>query len=178
MTAGGAGVLTDVPEFEITLELATNVRKRLEAAGVKVVMTRETNDVDLSNAARAAIANEARASLFVRLDADSDPDPTLSGVSTLYPASNPWTRAIAASSKRAAGLVQKRASSATGAVNRGTAERSDVTGFNWAKVPSILVQTGYPSNAVEDRLLGSPGYQDKLSSGIAEGIVAYLKGRK
>ena len=174
MSAGGAGVVTRIPEYEITLELANNLRARLEAAGVKVVMTRTTNDVDLSNAARAAIATAAHADLFVRIHADTDPDPTVSGVSTMYPGSTGWTAGVFAPSKRAAVLIEKDAVMATGAVDKGSAERSDMVGFNWATVPSVQVQAGYLSNELEDRLLSSPNYQDKLGAGICEGVLAYL----
>ncbi len=41
-------------------------------------------------------------------------------------------------------------------------------GFNFAKVPSVRVECGFLSNPVEDRLLGSPHYQDKVAQGIAD----------
>ena len=177
MTAGVTGVTTHIPEYETALEIANNVRGRLEAAGVKVVMTRDSNDVNLSNSQRAAIANNAHASLFLRIHADSDPDPSVSGISTLYPAPNTWTSSIASASKLAAAAVQRSVITATGAVDRGAAERSDIVGFNWSKVPSVLVDVGYPSNDLEDRLLSSPGYQDKLAAGITSGILAYASQR-
>jgi len=176
MTAGTTGVTSGVPEYEIDLEIATNIQNRLEAAGVRVVMTRTTNDVDLSNAQRAQIADAAKADLFVRVHADGNVDPKITGVSTLYPASDQWTKPIYASSHRAAAIVQQHLVSATGANDDGSAARGDIAGFNWAKVPAISVQTGSQSNQVEDRLLSSSSYQDRLAQGIADGILAYLSG--
>jgi N-acetylmuramoyl-L-alanine amidase len=176
MNAGTTGVTSGVPEFEIDLEIATNLQKRLEAAGVRVVMTRTTNDVDLSNAQRAQMADAAKADLFVRVHADGNIDPKITGVSTLYPASNQWTKPISASSQRAALIVQQHLVSATGANDDGSAARGDIAGFNWAKVPSISVQTGSQSNLVEDRLLSSSSYQDRVAQGIADGILAFLSG--
>ena len=51
---------------------------------------------------------------------------------------------------------------------------SNMSGFNWSKVPAIIVEMGMMSNAAEDRLLSNPAYQDKLATGIANGVVAYL----
>ncbi len=64
---------------------------------------------------------------------------------------------------------------ATSAVDLGTVARGDLSGFNHSKVPTILVETGFMSNPIEDRLLASPHYQDKVAEGIAEGVIAYLE---
>ena len=42
---------------------------------------------------------------------------------------------------------------ATGARDLGLQRRSDLTGFNWADVPVVLVETGFLSNPAESRLL-------------------------
>jgi N-acetylmuramoyl-L-alanine amidase len=175
ITGGTTGAVTGAPEYETVLQIATNLRQRLEAAGVTVVMTRTTNDVNLSNTERAQIANAARADLFVRLHADSSTDESLSGVSTLYPSSNAWTRPIAETSVRAARTIQTSLVKKTHAVDVGTAERGDLAGFNWSSVPVVLVGVGFPSNRVEDRLLVSPNYQDKVAQGLADGILTYLE---
>lgn len=174
VTGGTSGVVTRIPEYEVVLQISTNLKARLEAAGVTVIMTRTTNDVNISNAERAAAANTANADLFVRVHADGSTDPSTAGISTLYPGANRWTGPIVDPSKRAAARVQEATVAATGATSRGTTARTDLSGFNWAKVPSVLVECGFMSNAVEDRLLSSPHYQDKLAEGMAQGIIAYL----
>lgn len=174
VTGGATGTETHIPEYEIALQISMNLKRRLEAQGVKVVMTRTTNDVNLSNAERAQIASRHHADLFVRIHGDGSPDSATSGISTLYPASNRWTSSFAARSKRAAQLVQMGAVGATGAIDRGIKPRQDLSGFNWATVPSVLVETGFLSNPVEDRLLASPHYQDKLAQGIADGAIDFL----
>lgn len=173
-TGGATGAVTGVPEYEVNLQIATNIAKRLKAAGVHVVMTRSTNDVDLSNAERAQIANDAQARLLVRVHSDSVTDPLICGASTLYPAENKWTRSIVSESRRAAGLIQSAVVRATGAVNRGVQQRDDQSGFNWSRVPAVLVETGFQSNPVEDRLLTSPHYQDEVAQGVADGVFGFL----
>jgi len=175
VSGGATGISTGIPEYEIALQIAMNLKKRLEAQGITVVMTRTVNDVDITNRARAAIANKAHADLFVRIHADGSPNSSVAGISTLYPASNKWTRPIAPQSKIAAQAVQKSLIAATGANSRGAIQRSDLSGFNWATVPSVLIEAGFMSNRVEDKLLASPHYQDKVAEGISQGVQAYLR---
>ncbi len=54
--------------------------------------------------------------------------------------------------------------------NRGVVEREDMTGFNWSKVPVVLVEMGFLSNAEEDKLLNTEEYRIKIVQGLTEGI--------
>ena len=172
---GTTGVETGMPEYEVTLQISTNLKERLEKSGVKVVMTRTVNDVNVSNAERAEVANKANADLFVRVHGDGSLDAKTSGITTLYPVAAGWTKAVSGNSKRAAGAVQASLIAATGAASRGVLARDDLSGFNWSKVPVILVECGFMTNPVEDKLLVSPHYQDKLAQGMADGILDYLE---
>lgn len=175
VTGGATGVATRIPEYELTLQISTNLKRQLEERGIEVVMTRTTSDVNISNSERAKIANKAKADLFVRVHCDGSPDSEAAGISTLYPGKNRWTKPIARRSRTAALLVQESVVDATGAIDRGVTPRTNLSGFNWAKVPSVLVECGFLSNPVEDRLLASPHYQDKLARGIADGVVDFLE---
>lgn len=173
-TAGAVGVVTGRGESEVALEVAMRVKTRLEAAGVRVVMTRTRNDVSLSNVERARIANRSHAALFVRIHADAAADPGLHGIQVLYPGGNAWVKPVSARSADAAGRVEHALTVATGAPDRGIAARSDLSGFNWCTAPSILVEAGALSSAVDDKLLASAPYQDKVASGIADGVLAFV----
>jgi len=173
-SGGVTGVSLGVPESEVVLQISMNLKARLEAAGMTVVMTRTTNDVDLSNAERAEIANQAGADLLVRVHADASADPGESGIRTYYPAPNAWTAPICSPSKQAAQAVQAALVHSTHAVDRGAAERADITCFNWVRMPAISVQCGLLSNPVEDKLLSSPHYQDRVAEALATGIADYL----
>ncbi|MDF1541693.1 MAG: N-acetylmuramoyl-L-alanine amidase [Anaerosomatales bacterium] len=178
VTGGTTGTFTRVPEYEVVLQISTNLKARLEAAGVTVVMTRTTNDVNVSISERAAIANDAGADLFVRVHADGNVDSGRTGIATLYPGENRWTTPIVARSRGAAGLVQESVIAATGAESLGTLPRTDLSGFNWSRVPTVLLECGFMTNPVEDRLLSSPHYQDKLAEGMANGIIAFLNAER
>lgn len=174
VTSGTRGAVTEMPEHEVVLQISMNLAARLEAVGVTVIMTRTTSDVSISNAERTRIANEAGAHLFVRVHADGSTDSSRAGISTLYPGKNQWTGPIMSESKRAASFVHDAVVMATGAASLGTVARTDLSGFNWSQVPSILVECGFMTNPVEDRLLSSPNYQDKLAEGMATGILSFL----
>jgi N-acetylmuramoyl-L-alanine amidase len=44
-----------------------------------------------------------------------------------------------------------------------------------ASCPGVLVETGFLSNPYEEKLLGTPSYQNRIAEGLADGIDAYTK---
>lgn len=174
VTSGTRGVATKIPEYVFNLNLALKVRDRLETDGFKVVMTRTTHDVNISNVERSQIANNANADLFLRIHADGSTDKKVKGISVLYPALTISDKDIYQTSRYAADLVLKGAVSATGAKSKGIVARNDMTGFNWCTVPSVLIEAGFMSNPDEDKLLASDDYQDKLADGIVKGVEEYF----
>lgn len=175
VTSGTSGVATRRAESEVTLEIALKLRDALQARGAKVVMVRTSQDVNISNAERAKIGNEANADLVVRLHCDGAEDRGRTGLSTLVPGRNRWTGPIVAESGIAGRFVHDAVIASTGATDRGVVPRTDLSGFNWSTRPSVLVEMGFMSNAAEDRKLSSAPYQAKLVTGIADGVVAFLE---
>ncbi len=175
VTGGATGTVTKQHEHDFTLAVSLKLKKALEARGVTVVMTRMTSAVDISNSQRAAIANKAGADLFIRIHADGSTNGDTRGLSTLYPKGNDWVAPISAESYKAGKAVHGALLTTTGAVDRGVVPRSDLSGFNWAKVPSIVVECGFLSNPVEDKLLATAAYQTKLVDGMTRGIMGYLE---
>jgi N-acetylmuramoyl-L-alanine amidase len=53
-------------------------------------------------------------------------------------------------------------------------ERSDLTGFNWADVPAVLVELGFLTNPGEDKLLTSAAYQERAAVGLCRGVLRSL----
>lgn len=176
VSGGATGAVTRQREPDFTLKVSLRLKKLLEAQGVKVVMTRTTGAVDISNAQRAEVGNRAKADLLIRVHADGSTNGDVRGLSTLYPAGNDWVKPYTAKSLLAAKAVHHALLLSTGAVDRGIVPRSDMTGFNWAKVPSLIVECGFMSNPTEDKLLATDAYQAKLAEGMTRGIMAYLRG--
>lgn len=177
MSSGATGVSTGLAESLVDLQISLKLRDELEARGINVVMTRTSQDVNISNIERAQIANEAGAALFIRVHCDAIDSSSPHGIHVLYPVNIPgWTDDIYSASRRAAQLTQEALIEATGAYDRGLDERDDMTGFNWSDVPVIMPELGFMSNPEEDRLLASSDYQQKLAQAMAEAAVRFLRG--
>ncbi len=176
VSSGTSGVATHKDESLINLQIAKRLKAQLESRGVKVIMIRTSQNVNIPNSARAKTANNAHADLIIHLHCDSAGSST-KGLMVMVPAKNKWTGPILTSSARLGKDVQKYALAATGAKNRGISKRSDLVGFNYSTVPSVFVEMGLMSNAAEDRKLSTVAYQDKLAVGMASGIKAYLAGK-
>jgi N-acetylmuramoyl-L-alanine amidase len=166
-------------EAAVALAIATRARELLVERGYRVAMTRTTPTIHLGdgngNIARARFCNRRHAALMVRIHADGSGDSLLHGVSTLVPALHRgWTDDIYASSLRAGRAMQRAVVSATGAADRGLVQRADLTGFNWANVPAVLVETGFLSNPAERRRLQSGAYQQRVARGLLAGVAAFV----
>jgi len=175
--SGTAGVVTGIPEAELTLAVSLKLREALRARGVTVYMTRETlaQTSNIGNVDRARFWNAKNAHLAIRVHADGAENRSARGIHVLYPSSQ-WTTAISAPSKRAAQLAQQALVAATGAPDRGIDARDDMTGFNWSQVPVILPEIGFMSNPEEDRLLATDAYRQKIANALADAAVAFLRG--
>jgi N-acetylmuramoyl-L-alanine amidase len=157
VSSGTRGVVTGTPESQLVLAVSLMVRDELERRGVQVIMTRTTQNVNISNIERTLIANRAGADLYLRVHADGHSDSRAHGIHTMYPAViSGWTDDIAVPSRRAAELIQTALIAATGAHDRGIDARSDMTGFNWSDVPAVIPEIGFMTNPAETVCSRSP----------------------
>jgi N-acetylmuramoyl-L-alanine amidase len=163
-------------EAPVALAIAFRTRTLLLQAGYRVAMTRTTTGYRGGNIARAQFCNVRHAALMIRIHADGSANTSAHGLSTLYPAEHPgWTDDIYAASLRAARITQRALIRATGARDLGLVPRSDLTGFNWANVPAILVETGFMSNPQESALLRTAAYEEKVARGLVAGVSAFVR---
>jgi N-acetylmuramoyl-L-alanine amidase len=164
-------------EARVVLQIAWKTRSVLLNRGYRVAMTRTSRTFTYDNGGnvgRAKFCNRRFAALMLRIHADGSTDPASHGASTLYPAwHRGWTDDVYGRSLRAARVTQRALVRATGAANRGLVRRGDLTGFNWANVPVILVETGFMTNAAERRRLESARYQWRVARGLANGAAAF-----
>ena len=162
-------------EAPVALAIARRTRTLLRARGYRVAMTRDGAGYRGGNRERARFCNARGAALMIRIHADGSTDPDVRGISTLVPAlRRSWTDDIHGASRRAGRLLQSELIAATGARNLGVVERADLTGFNWAEVPVVLVETGFMSNRREADLLRSGAYQQQLAGALARGAQGFL----
>ena len=153
VSSGTAGVGTKNKEYEINLEVAMILKELLNREGYKVVMTREKNQVTLSNRERAEIGKR--------------------GASILIPSSETKElKGIYEESKKYGEILSETLKEGGVKVN-GVFERKDMTGFNWSQRPVIILEMGFMSNWEDDALLGDKLYQQKIADLIVKSLEKY-----
>jgi N-acetylmuramoyl-L-alanine amidase len=178
VSTGTVGSATGQAEYSVNLAIALKLQAILEADGYTVIMTRTTDNVDISNAERAQIANNANAAAFVRIHADGSTNPSVSGATALCQTkSNPYNGSMAGESYKLSSSIVNNLSAATGCKNNGVSQVDNMTGINWSKVPVSIVEVGFLTNANEDKALATDSYRQKVAQGIANGIEAYINSK-
>lgn len=175
VTSGTRGIKTKKYEYAVNLEVGLLFKKMLENEGARVSMTRQTNNVNISNKERAEVMNRIKADLVIRIHCNGSENSNSKGMFMLVPS----TGAIATQSNIAARFILSETLKQTGARSMGIMPRKDMTGFNWSEVPVVLIEMGHMTNIQEDQNLSDSAYQQKLSTGMRDGVLQYfLKLRK
>ena len=138
---------------------------------VGVFLTRDTDvalgdtiSADLS--ARANIANQSGADIFVSIHCNSADAPSAHGVEThSYPDS--------VQGKLLVQKLQARLVSALDLTDRGCKE-SNFAVVRMTNMPAALVEIAFISNTTEEALLANDEFQNKAALAIAQGICDYL----
>lgn len=176
VSSGATGISSRITESQTTLNVALKLRSELEARGYTVVMTRTSQNVNISNKQRAEIGNKNNAAAVISIHCDSANDSSVRGAHTIAPKKgNPYNSQIYSASSSLAQKVIASYCSSTGIKSRGVSYRDDLTGLNWSTVPSIYLEMGFISNSTEDKLLSDSSFQNKCAIGIANGIDNYFK---
>lgn len=173
VSSGTSGVGTKKAEYIINLEAARILQALLQEKGYQVVMTRESHDVNISNAERAEYGNQVNADVVIRLHCDSISNGSKTGATLLVPSkTSRYTQAIYQQSYCFARYLEEQLKTDGIKVN-GIFERDDMTGFNWSRVPVVIFEMGFMSNWQEDRMLADPNYQERLMQAVVRAIEAY-----
>ena len=176
VTTGATGVLTGQTESELNLKVSLLLQQELIKKGYTVIMTRTTNNVDMSNSERAKIANNANADAFIRIHANSSESSSAKGVLTMcQTVNNPYNGNIAQNSYNLSKLVVDNIAKTTKANNRSVTRTDTMSGINWCTVPTTIVEMGFLSNPEEDQLMSTEEYQKKIVDGIVNGLEEYFK---
>lgn len=137
------------------------------------------NRTALSCAQRARIANKAKADAYLRIHANGVDSSSATGTMTIcvtrgnrFASSSMYKKSYNLSKAVLNAYVK-----ATGCRKEYIWETDSMSGNNWSKVPTTLIELGYMSNPAEDRLMQSTSYQKKMVKGMANGIKKYLLGQ-
>lgn len=171
VSTGTVGTTFGTKESELNLEYAKLLKSELESRGYEVVLTREENDVNLSNKERADIANSSGASVFIRIQMNESSNAELNGVmSVCMTEGSPYNSDLYADSKTLASRLLQGVTDATGATNRGVFETDQMTAINWSEIPVAAVNLGFLTNPTDEGNLISESYKSNMVKGLADGI--------
>jgi N-acetylmuramoyl-L-alanine amidase len=161
----GATSRTGYYEKAVNLQVARKVATLLRQKGLRVVMTRDSDEfIELEE--RAAIANRNNANLFVSIHCDSMENSSKRGFTIYIARSSSWE------ARRAATAIAREMAK-TGIDNQGI-RQADYKVLIYTEGPAVLVELGYLSNYQEAGLLRDNSFQNRLAEAIANGVVGFL----
>lgn len=176
----GSSTDQGISESQINWEVAQVLRERLEASGVAVVFTRDSDDgVGPCIDERGQTAASSGADLLVSLHADGAP-PELGGFHVIHPGLRPgYTDETVEPSTELATQVRDALQSggftpASYAGEGGLDQRDDMGTLNRASVPAVLVEAGNLRHAPDATLLTSDSGQAQLADALTAAILAFL----
>ena len=159
-------------EKEINLQIAKEIKKCLEEAGVTVVMTREDDDSLKNNKAedmleRVKIIDESKANIAVSIHQNSFSSDAEKGAQVFYYSKSEEGIKIAQ-------ILQNHLKMLNPDNKREIKENNNYFLLKRTKTPTVIVECGFLSNWEEAEKLTKTEYQKELAQVISEGILAYI----
>lgn len=165
-------------EKDINLQIALLVKQYLEAADVRVVMTRETDaglhDSDAPNKKvqdmkrRIALIDETAPQVTVSIHQNSYPEEYVHGAQVFY-----YNGSVPG--KKLAEYIQSQMVDKADPENRRNIKPNDSYYLlKKTDIPIVIVECGFLSNYTEAEKLCDPEYQDRVAWAIHMGILQYL----
>jgi N-acetylmuramoyl-L-alanine amidase len=169
-------------EKDLNLNIAFRVKELLEQDNYNVIMTREedklvykegTTDIyykrlqDLTR--RKEIMDNSGADIVVSIHTNSFTDARYYGAQTFYPDGSP-------ESKKLAECIQKSLRDNVDKNNKREPQvKPPIVIIKDLKTPTVIVESGFLSNAEEERKLATDEYQQAIAKAIKKGIDNYFK---
>jgi N-acetylmuramoyl-L-alanine amidase len=176
-------------EKDFALDVARDIKPLLEAKGIKVKMTRNS-DIFVPLELRARIANAAKDSIFVSIHFNAtSANPAAQGfeIFSLTPRGAPSTgddalalrfmnmeagSSVDAPSLALSMCVHHSVVGHFSEYDRGI-KRARFAVLRLTKIPAVLVEGGFLTERGESRLIAQSAWREKLAQSIATGIISY-----
>lgn len=162
----GAIGISGLQEKVVVFSVAAQVAQQLRQKGLSAVLTR-SGDQEVDLAPRVAIAERARANIFVSIHANSISlsRTDISGLESYYYAS--------ARGYKLARSIHNRILGSTGMQDRGIRQARFYV-VRRTSMPSVLIEIGFVTGAQDAARLSSAAQRTKLAEAITQGILDYL----
>lgn len=156
-------------EKDLNLSMIRKLDDILRSLGYRTMLTR-TDDSDVGLKRRSALANEAKADIFVSIHCNaSETNHDFQGLYVYHYPGSVQGAALAQA-------IQTPACQFTGAIDRGI-NSANFSVVRESKMPAVLVETGFMTCHEELLRLKDDAYQTRMAQGIAQGIIRYLNGK-
>ena len=176
-------------EKDFALDVARDIKPLLEAKGIKVKMTRNS-DIFVPLELRARIANAAKDSIFVSIHFNAaGANPAAQGfeIYSLTPRGAPSTAddalALRFMNMEAGSPVDAPSLALSMSVHHSVVghfseydrgiKRARFAVLRLTKIPAVLVEGGFLTERGESRLIAQSAWREKLAQSIATGIISY-----
>lgn len=150
-------------EKDFNLSIAQQLFAKLSVDGVMYPRLMRATDEYIAPLARANIANEAAVDVFVSIHANAAPSPLVSGLETYY-----WRD----DSVVLAEVLHRELRASLGSVDRGVRKQRFAV-VRETRMPAVLLELGFLSNAAEEQLLFLPETQQRIVDAIVRGLYVY-----
>lgn len=162
----------DIKESDINLSICLILREKLEMEGATVYLTRE-GDYDLSSiytsrhkksdlSNRINLINKSNADMYISIHLNATPSSKWHGAQVFYDDVN-------IENKKIAEVISNKLNT-----DRNISEIKGMYLNKNLKVPGVLIEAGFISNASDRKKLLDKNYQIKLSEQIVEGVIYYF----
>jgi N-acetylmuramoyl-L-alanine amidase len=154
----------DIQEKEITLAIIEKLRRRLEAKGFRVTLTRG-DDTFVSLEDRVRITNNLQPTLFLSVHINAmESANDIHGIETYYQTEQ---------SRALADAIHENLVTRLDAPDRAV-RKARFYVINHTPIPAVLAEVGFISNKDEREKLISSDYQNKVASALEQGVMLYL----
>lgn len=167
-------------EHAFNWDVSLRVRTILQAHGVQVIMTRDSDTgVGPCVDSRARIGNQAGVAAVVSIHADGAPT-SGHGFHVCEDSRQPAGPVVAAASHRLTVAVHDALLGGSGLTtssylgSNGYFPRDDLAGLNLATVPATFLEIGNMRNSGDAALQSSPAGRQRIANAVAAGILAWL----